>query len=1021
MNTQPSFLPVHTLKAVLLLLALFIVVACNQHKAKARGQMADTLTEDQRHLSENALKGLDMVKGLEVTLMAAEPTLKNPTNMDVDDRGRIWITEAYNYRPAINGNPTNPQGDRIMVLEDKDGDGVAETSTVFYQSPELNAPLGICVLGNRVIVSQSPYVWAFYDDNGDNKADRKEIIFQGIGGIQHDHGIHSFVAGPDGKLYFTFGNKGETLRDKNNRVVLDQDGDPITNKKYKQGMVFRCNPDGSEVECLGNNFRNNYEVAVDSYGTMWQSDNDDDGNRGVRINYVMDNGNFGYTDEITGAAWSIPRTNMEDSIPLRHWHLNDPGVVPNLLQTGSGSPAGMIVYERSLLPAKFRNQMIHCEPGHNVVRAYPVTKDGAGYQASIENILMGEKDQWFRPVDICAAPDGSLIVADWYDPVLGGHGAGDQQKGRIYRIAPKGSLYKIPKPDYSTTAGAVAALQNPNLSTRYQAWMALHQMGIKAIPALEQLWKSAPDARMRARAFWVLVKMPGGDKYITEAINQKDPDIKIAGLRAARQSHTNITGFVAALVHDTDPAVRRECALALHHDKSPVSATLWATLAQQHDGKDRWYLEALGIGAAGQWDNFFEAYHRQVKDPLQSDGGKDIIWRSRSSKTLPLLAALATDSGNSWRSRQRYFRAFDFNNGPAKTKTLISMIAGNTSNNIQLNVLLLHHLNPKDVRTSVIATRALKHVLTAVYGTDAYLQLVNQYEQKEESSRLLKLAVDKPNEAIAMEAMRSYFKLQGQNNIEHIIKGKDTTLAIEVLQSIGRAGLPAMVDILQGVLLSGSYNQSLRLVAAGNIGKSYTGEDRVIQLLQAKQLPPELIPATVQGLKQGRANIYKKALSYLPGAGNKVNENKNVRLQDLLALQTNAVRGRKVFRINCSICHQVKEEGRDFGPRLTEIGDKLPAEGLLQAIMDPSGSVSSGYETSVLTLHDGSIIKGIITSNTSAAVTVKFPGGAVQTIDRRNIKSVKKLKESMMPALHESMTKQELADLLAYLSALKGK
>src|SRR6478735_8818460 len=160
---------------------------------------SDSLTGEQKHASANALKGLVAFEGLEVHTVATEPMLKNPTNIDVDDRGRIWVTEAYNYRPAVNGNPTNPKGDRIMILEDNNGDGVADSAKVFYQGPEINAPLGICVLGNRVLVSQSPYIWAFYDDNGDDKADRKEILFQGIGGEQHDHGGHAFTFGRDGK------------------------------------------------------------------------------------------------------------------------------------------------------------------------------------------------------------------------------------------------------------------------------------------------------------------------------------------------------------------------------------------------------------------------------------------------------------------------------------------------------------------------------------------------------------------------------------------------------------------------------------------------------------------------------------------------------------------------------------------------------------------------------------------------------------------------------------------------------
>src|SRR6478736_4985584 len=352
----------------LAVISSFFLLSCNgKSGSEASDQQAmDSLTEEQRHLPENALRGLEVGDGLEVVPVATEPMLKNPTNMDVDDRGRIWITEAFNYRPAINGNPTNPAGDRIIILEDLNGDGHADTTKVFYQGPEINAPLGVAVMGNRVIVSQSPYVWVFYDDNGDDKADRKEILFQGISGEQHDHGVHAFTFGADGKLYFNMGNAGEQLRDKNNKPVLDQDGDVISQKKYRQGMVFRCDLDGSHVECLGQNFRNPYEVAVDSYGTLWQSDNDDDGNRGVRINYVMEYGNYGYKDEMTGASWQTPRENLEKEIPEQHWHLNDPGVVPTMLLTGAGSPTGICVYEGTLLPEIFRNQVIHCDAGPNL-------------------------------------------------------------------------------------------------------------------------------------------------------------------------------------------------------------------------------------------------------------------------------------------------------------------------------------------------------------------------------------------------------------------------------------------------------------------------------------------------------------------------------------------------------------------------------------------------------------------------------------------------------------------------------
>ncbi len=305
--------------------------------------------------------------------------IASPTNIDVDDKGRVWVCEVVNYRRRAG---TRPAGDRILILEDTDGDGRADKSTVFYQGRDIDSAMGICVLGNRVIVSCSPNMFVFTDNNGDGKADKKEVLFTKTGSPQHDHSAHTFLFGPDGRLYWNFGNEGKSVHDNNGKPVVDIFGRTVVDdgQPYHGGMVFRCGLDGSKFEVLAHNFRNNYEVAVDSFGGLWQSDNDDDGNRGVRINYVLEYGNYGYRDEMTGAGWTVPRTNLESEIPARHWHQNDPGVVPNLLITGAGSPSGICVYEGTLLPTVFHNQMIHCDPGLNVVRAYPVEKDGAGYR-----------------------------------------------------------------------------------------------------------------------------------------------------------------------------------------------------------------------------------------------------------------------------------------------------------------------------------------------------------------------------------------------------------------------------------------------------------------------------------------------------------------------------------------------------------------------------------------------------------------------------------------------------------------
>lgn len=1003
-----------------------LLASCNNASEKVKtDNKTDSLSETQKHLPENALKSLTVAEGLEVTAMATEPMLQNPTNIDVDERGRIWVCEAYNYRPDINGNPTNALGDRILILEDNDSDSKADTAKVFYQGPELNAPLGICVLGNKVIVSQSPYVWIFYDDNGDDKADRKEILFQGIGGQQHDHGAHAFTFGPDGKLYFNFGNEGKQLLDKNGKPVRDQDGDIINSKKYKQGMVFRCNPDGSNVECLGQNFRNPYEVAVDSYGTLWQSDNDDDGNRGTRINYVMPYGNYGYTDEMTGAGWRSNRTNIEDSIPLRHWYLNDPGTVPNLLQTFAGSPTGIIVYEGSLLPQVFQNGIIHCDPGPNVVRSYPVKKNGAGYSAEIKNILNGDRDQWFRPADICVAPDGSLIIADWYDPGVGGHAAGDQVRGRIYRVAPPGSKYTIPKQDYTTAAGAVKALQNPNLAVRYHAFTALEQMGVSAVPEIEKVWETSANPRMRARAFWVLVKMPKADAqtYINKAIRDNNPDLRITGLRATVQLNKDVIGVVKQLVNDPDAQIRRECAIALHHNKSAEAAELWATLAMQHDGKDRWYLEALGVGADKQWDKFFAAYLAKVKDPLLSAAAHDIVWRARTDKAVPYIATLASDNNTPLKNRLRYFRAFDFNTGPAKSKLLVKMLQDNSSNDLALNKLVLHHLDIKTVTQTPIAQKALRDVLLSVAGTDEYVELVTRYEVKTENPNLLQLAISKHDERIGKNAATLLLQLGGDKLVWNIINSKDTAQQNNLLSSLAGVGSKKSVDMLQMIALSDKYAIPVRKEAAGKIGKSWSGEERVLEILKAKKVPAELIPDVVASVNGAwRGAVRSEAAGYLPNAGKTTVAKKIPTMQEMNAVTANADGGKKIFTSICATCHQVNNSGYDFGPKLTEIGSKLPKESLLETITNPSAGIGFGYEGWELKMKDGSTMSGIIASKTETDIELKLPGGFKKQIKTVDIKTLTQMKQSMMPdGLYENLTTQDMADLLEYLSELKKK
>ncbi len=991
---------------------------------RAEGQGVKPKSRD-RHDPANAVANLDIYPGLQATLFASEPTLTNPTNIDIDVRGRVWVCDVMNYRGH---NGSRPAGDRILILEDTTGNGTMDRAKVFYQGRDIDSAMGICVLGNKVIISSSPNVLVFTIDKND-KILKKEVLFAKTGIRQHDHTAHTFVFGPDGKLYWNFGNEGHSVHDKNGKPVIDLAGNRVVDngRPYYDGMVFRCDLDGSNFEVLGHNFRNNYEVAVDSFGTLWQSDNDDDGNRGTRINYVMEFGNYGYRDEMTGAGWSAPRTNLETEIPLRHWHLNDPGVVPNLLQTGAGSPAGICVYEGTLLPDVFRNQVIHCDPGPSVVRAYPVRKSGAGYTAKIVNFLDGSrKNNWFRPVDPRVAPDGSLFVSDWYDPGVGGHAQGDVNRGRIFRVAPPGVRYVLPKFNFTTAGGAVEALKNSCSSVRYLAWTALHKMGKEAEPELLKLWQS-DNARDRARALWLLGKIPGqGQYHVQSAIKDANPDLRIVGLRLARQLKLDLIAVVQQLVHDPAPEVRRECAIALRHNNAPEAAALWAELAAQHDGKDRWYLEALGIGADRQWDRYLDAWLGKVgSQATATSAGRDVIWRSRAAKTPEYLARIIEDPARTTAELPRCFRAFDFQAGPAKEAVLTRLAftePGPPEREGLVMVESLKRLRGLDLARHPEQRAAVERVLERVRGTSTFIDLVAQLRLNDRYPDLLTIAQNNPDRQIGVTAMRTLLERNQVKVIGAGMDSSDSKAALGTVQALGTSADDRATPLLVPFMQDARHDVELRRQAVRALARSRSGARALIGLARQNKLQGDLkavagsvlSTAPFRGIKNEAAQLFPLP----PAKGNRPLPS----MSELVRMRGDPVRGQKVFTTvgTCANCHMVNGTGKDVGPGLSEIGKKLSREAMLEAVLFPSAAIDHNYETYVIELKNGGVQQGLKVSETAEGLTLKDAQAIVRTFRRAEIESVAKSPISLMPAdLAKEMTAQDIADVVEYLLTLR--
>ncbi len=468
--------------------------------------------------------------GLEATLWASEPMLVNPTNIEIDSRGRVWVTEGLNYRLTRGDNARFPRvddSDKIKILEDTNGDGKADKMTVFADRI-FPVPMGIAVeehhgkdgkyTGCRVFVGNSPDLLVLEDTDGDDRADKRYPLLSGFGGIDSDHGVHGMVLGLDGKLYFTQGDGCCSVqKDKSERQqnfdVIDKSGRHVSSDQLAN--TLRANRDGTEFEVICDRQRNNYETCLNSFGNIFTSDNDDDGNRGCRVIWAMDGGRYGY--HTPGSP--------------RHWGEDVPGNVPKLVGTGNGSPAGIMIYEGDLLPKEYQGGVLEVDAGTRQVNFFPLSRKGAAFRTEYK-VLLSSSDPWFRPIDACTAPDGSVFVADWYDAGVGGHAFSDQTTGRIFRVAPQGDKSQKVPVDFASVEGLIKALQSPNVATQDAARRGLIDRGPIAAGPLQRLLASGEPV-FRARALWVLAAIDG-DSAVLRGARRRGPADPRAGRPNAR-------------------------------------------------------------------------------------------------------------------------------------------------------------------------------------------------------------------------------------------------------------------------------------------------------------------------------------------------------------------------------------------------------------------------------------------------------------------------------------------------------
>ena len=957
-----------------------------------------------------ALKALKVADEMDVSLFASEPMITNPSAIDIDTHGRVWVAEIQWYR----GRAKQPGADKIKVLEDTDGDGKADKSTVFAEG--LFAPMSVCVAGDKVYVATSPDLWVYEDKNGDLKADGlPKKLLTGFGGFNHDHGAHSLVLGPDHKWWMSHGDTGFDVR--------GTDGSHI---KFQWGAMLRGELDGSKLEVIAKNFRNPYEISVSSFGESFVSDNDNDGNFSVRICWIMEGGDYGW--------FGRPPAKAPPGTPFgEHWHFRGhiPGYVPATLVTGFGSPCGMCFYEGDAFGEKYKNAPLHTDSGPREVRLYRHEPKGFGMTATSEVFMTSQGDNYFRPDDICAAPDGSLYVSDWYDGGVGGHAYNDPDRGRIYRLTPKnGKLGRHEKPGpYSSIEDGIEGLKSVNLATQYLAREKLLADGQQSVVALKKLL-DAKEPNFRARALWVLDRIGGKarDEVLAQLLST-DEATRALAVRILARYGDQYADAILKMADDASPIVQREVLLALRNIEGDSARAALTRFAEKYDREDRYLLEAINIAAG---DRKEQLYDRLSTGVSFSPSRFRLLQLLNPKAAAVTLAEQLTKSGVEESTQKLLLAEVGSVASPEAGKGLLKLLADDaTTTGVKQMALEKLAVNLRGNWKSLADDQQLAEVMkTLLAQTDmqaAAISIVADGNLTQLAGQVAALAGNaRAPEAVRVKAIQTAAQLNADAFANQV-----RALVGDQSPAIRGAAIGALIQLqdmktVRELLTSNKLSPEDRAMTADRLLISPAGALVLLKMIDDRQLPPELAKRAVsRAANHPDSNVRTLFAKHLPPEQRPKTLGDAIKAEELLRLTGRARRGQRIFQTStaaqCKNCHTTDGQGGLLGPDLSAIGKKYERGALLETILEPSKAIAPEYVTYLVETEDGRVFVGLLQSKDDQAVVLKDAQSKTIRIPQDNIANITEQRVSLMPELVlKDITAQDAADLLAYMMTLQA-
>jgi putative heme-binding domain-containing protein len=1026
--------------------------------------------------AQEQLKRFKVPPGFEVQLVASEPEIQKPVNINFDAAGRLWVTgsEMYPWPAASDAigktvpdfakvyediaNAFGSRGkapeiqlegkDTIRVLSNLGPDGKARTVRIF--ADKLNIPTGIQPMprkpgekGDTVIAYSIPNIWRFSDTDGDGTADKREPLYEGFGYLD-THGMSSnYIHWIDGWIYGCHGFRNQSeIKDRNGNVL-----------SMNSGNTYRFKPDGSKIEYFTHGQTNPFGLTFDPKGNLYSADSHS------KPIYMLIRGGYyeGIGKQHDGLGFA-PRITDDDH--------------------GSSAIAGIMYYADDKWPAEFQGNLFNGNPVTRAINRAKLDWHGSTPKATRLEDFVTCDDPWFRPVQVKLGPDGAMYIADFYNPIIGHYEVPlsdprrDRKHGRIWRVVWKGNSptpdapaggerASLALPDLSKLDGLVDALANPNLELRR---LATHEIIARAdelhgpdAPLTTRLrvgWERAtPNQKVHALSVIATLeeRKMGGDlaaDHLAALIKTADPIVTATAIRFLRDVDKSRLDLKiasdlteAAVLRIEDATVERAlCAFIAQHPTTTGFSTLLQRLKEGNAGPD---LELT--------------YARQValREALLSPAGYTWAQNVANGASAQVLAevSLAVPKPEAADFLTRYLERVKFR--APRIGDYLRHIVLHTREAGDLTALvariadlpdlaLPQRLAIADGLSEAARKRGLKlpdsanawlqqTMIAALDTTDAALldkaiAAVKDASLEAKAEPLKKVVfaagTHGPRRAAALEALMN-LPIGVQTAAAALADTSSASLrkkAAELLAQQAGSRDASISRTAQAALLAALPTAPWELAATigGGLAKADSGTEQLLAVIESGKVSPALlrnnaVAGPLGGRSQPLRDRVTKLTADLPPEDARLDTLIAQRVEKFRAGGGDKSRGAQLFEQQCAACHKLKNIGGNIGPNLDGMSARGPHR-LIEDILDPNRNVDPAFRQTIVETNDGRMLAGVNLRTEGEVVLLNDAAGQEQSIPKAQIKSQTQSRMSLMPPTFEqTLPEKDFNDLLAYL------